>query len=216
MVNSLQAASSDSGRRSRRPSRLSKKTPIVRRLGVAVAYVCVRKGGRQAQVSAIEAWAKFHRLEIICWSEDEGATAELPVDRRPGLVEAMQKLDEHAARWLVVQNRRVLTREPLVGLLLDRNLSELGVGIVAADGSDEARQPLLESIMEAVSEQEQKLFARERKRCAQGDGAAQRCPGSGVAVIYGARWNCGACYAKGDVSGDRRIPEHAPIGADQG
>lgn len=42
-----------------------------------------------------------------------------------------------------------------------------------------------------------------------------RCPGSGTSIINGERWSCGACYANGAVPEDRRIPEHAPVGANE-
>jgi len=107
-------------------------------LNRAVAYIRVSTKeqhlGPEAQKAAIQAWAAQHGVEIASWHVDHGRSGSLPFGQRPGLLEAIQALPEHACGVLVATRRDRFGRDVGVVRELARHLALQGSRLVSVAG----------------------------------------------------------------------------------
>ena len=111
----------------------------------AVGYVRVSTPdqvlGIDAQRAALTAWADRAGVTLLAVYEDRGVSGASPIDRRPGLMSALDALAAHGAGVLLVSKRDRLARDVLVAAMADRLVERSGARIVSADGVGEGSDP---------------------------------------------------------------------------
>ncbi len=111
---------------------------------IAVGYVRVstdrQELGPEAQRMQLAAWARRGAIQIVGVTEDR-CSGTTPVDKRQGLLLALEIVREHQAGILVVARLDRLARDVFVATAAER-LAELeGARVVAADGSTQIEGP---------------------------------------------------------------------------
>ena len=149
-----------SRKRSRRASIDASSRPVR-----AVAYVRVstdeQANGPRAQVDAIRRWAKREGIDIVATFTDEGVSGGAELDRRPGLQNALDAMDEHGARVLVAAKRDRLARDTMLAAMLERLVSRKGGTIATADGVSSEQTPegqLMRTMVDAFAQYERALI----------------------------------------------------------
>lgn len=111
----------------------------------AVAYIRVSTEdqhlGPDAQRAAIAAWAERNGVTIVATCEDRGVSGAASIDRRPGLMAALDALAEHGAGVLAVAKRDRLARDTMIAAMAERLAERAGARIVSADGVGEGNDP---------------------------------------------------------------------------
>lgn len=138
----------------------------------AVGYIRVSTEeqllGPEAQRVAIRRWAEARGLQLIAMHEDRGVSGAAPLDRRPGLLAALDSLEVHEAAYLVAAKRDRFARDVIIAVQLERLVERRGVQLVTADGAGDGDTPeavLLRRICDAVAEHERAII-RARTRAA--------------------------------------------------
>lgn len=161
---------------------------------VAVGYIRVSTDdqalGPEAQRAALEAWAARNGADLVAVFEDLGVSGAAALDRRPGLLAAVDALADHGAGVLVVAKRDRLARDTMAAAMIERLADRAGARIVSADGVGDGDGPeslLMRRIVDAFAEYERALI-RGRTRAAlaakkaRGERAGEVPFGSRVAV----------------------------------
>lgn len=99
------------------------------------------------------------------WYEDRlsGAT---PIDKRPGLLEALQALTDENAGLLVAMKRDRLARDVVVTAMIERLAQRAGAEVVTADGAGAGSGPeagLMRRILDSFAEYERALIGARTK-----------------------------------------------------
>lgn len=134
----------------------------------AVAYLRVStdeqadsRAGLDAQLHAIRSWADKHGIELVATFADEGISGAAPLDKRAGLLDAVNALGR--GDILVVAKRDRLSRDPVSAAVVERMVAKTKGRIVSAAGEgtddDEPTSILLRRIVDAFSEHERLLIA---------------------------------------------------------
>lgn len=138
----------------------------------AVGYIRVSTEeqllGPEAQRVALRRWAEARGLQLIAVHEDRGVSGAAPLDRRPGLLAALDSLEVHEAAYLVAAKRDRFARDVIIAVQLERLVERRGVQLVTADGAGDGDTPeavLLRRICDAVAEHERAII-RARTRAA--------------------------------------------------
>jgi DNA invertase Pin-like site-specific DNA recombinase len=124
-----------------------------------------------AQRAAIERWALSAGVQVVAWHLDQGVSGGAPLDRRPGLLAAVESLREHHAGALVVAKRDRLARDVVLCAMIEQLASRQGARVVSAagegttgDDNDPSAQ-LMRRLVDAFAEYERALI-RARTRSA--------------------------------------------------
>ena len=140
-----------------------------------------------AQREAIQAWASARGAEVVAWHEDRGVSGGADIDKRPGLLAAVEDLRVHGAGLLVVAKRDRLARDVLVSAMVERLCEREGARIQSADGTGNGKGPeaqLLRGIVDVFAAYERAII-RSRTRAAL---AVKRARGERIGTIpYGYR-----------------------------
>ena len=139
----------------------------------AVAYIRVSTAGQHegpaAQRAAIERWAARAGAEVVAWCEDRGVSGAAPLDARPGLLAALDRLNP--GRVLVVAKRDRLARDVVAAAMVERLVARAGarVASVAGEGtgSDDPASMLMRRIVDAFAEYERALIRARTKAALQ-------------------------------------------------
>jgi integrase/recombinase XerC len=107
--------------------------------------------GLQRQREAIERWASHHRVELVAIVEEHPISGAAPIDKRPGLLEALRLLETTGAKMLIAEARDRLVRSAEVGSDLRRRLHALGAAAVTTSPLD---QELAEKVLRYIRERE--------------------------------------------------------------
>lgn len=122
----------------------------------------------EAQRAAIGAWAESSGVRIVATHEDLGVSGGAELDRRPGLLAALETLRQDRAGYVVVAKRDHLARDVLTAALVERLCEREGASIASADGTGNGDGPeaqLLRGIMDLFAQYERALI-RSRTRAA--------------------------------------------------
>ena len=143
--------------------------------------------GRQAQLDALTRWCEARGAELLCVHEDIGVSGGTAIDKRPGLMAALDALRVHGAGVLLAAKRDRLARDTVIAAVLERVVESHGAVVQTADGIAAGVSPedkLLRTMIDAVSEFERALI-RARTKAAL---AAKKSKGQRVGGIpYGYR-----------------------------
>jgi site-specific DNA recombinase len=123
-----------------------------------------------AQRQSMVEWCEAHQVVLVEVFVDEAVSGGAPLDKRPGLLLAIDALRSRKAGVLLVARRCRLTRDVVVGAMVERLVEKKGARIVAANGVGNGHGPeaqLMRRIIDAVSEYERALI-RVRTRAALG------------------------------------------------
>lgn len=132
--------------------------------GKAVVYIRVSTEEQavsglslRAQEENVIAFAERKGWPVAAVLRDEGISAGKPLRKRPGLVEAIARL-ERGDNLLVVKRDRIFRAEPLACALIERDVTSRGARIVSAAGEgtedDSPANVLMRRILDAFAEYE--------------------------------------------------------------
>ena len=131
----------------------------------AVAYLRVSTDdqalGPDAQRAALAAWAERNGVEIVATFEDRGISGGAAIDKRPGLLAALDALAEHGAGLFVVAKRDRLARDVMNAAMIERMAERVGARVVSAAGEGEGDDPaskLMRTMIDAFAEYERALI----------------------------------------------------------
>lgn len=137
-----------------------------------VAYIRVSTDeqhlGPDAQRSALDAWCKAQGATLAAVHVDHGVSGAAALDKRPGLLAALDSLAEHGAGVLLVAKRDRLARDVVVAAMVERLAERSGARILAADGTGNGEGPeamLMRGIVDLFAQYERAVI-RARTRSA--------------------------------------------------
>lgn len=139
----------------------------------AVLYVRVstedQNLGPEAQRVAMARWCADHGIAAVGVFEDLGVSGGTSIERRPGLLAALDAVRLHGAGVLLVAKRDRLARDPIVAAMAEASAARLGAKIASVAGEgcdgDDPASVLLRRMVDAFSEYERSLI-RARTRAA--------------------------------------------------
>ena len=140
-----------------------------------------------AQREQIRNWADGAGVTVVAWHDDLGISGGADLEKRPGLLAAIDGVREHGAGVLVVAKRDRLARDVLVAAMVDRLVARQGGAIVAADGTGNGDGPeaaLMRTLIDAFAQYERAVIgARTRAALAVKKARGERVGG----IPYGYR-----------------------------
>jgi DNA invertase Pin-like site-specific DNA recombinase len=142
--------------------------------GRVVAYLRVSTDdqtlGPEAQRAAVERWCATHGATLVATFEDH-VSGGAAIEKRPGLVAALDALVEHGAGVLLVAKRDRLARDPIIAAMTERLVERAGARVLSAAGEgtegDDPAAVLMRRMIDAFAEYERALI-RARTRAALG------------------------------------------------
>ena len=136
----------------------------------AVLYVRVSTDeqalGPEAQRAAADRWCAARGVELVAVCEDLGVSGGAPLDRCPGLLEALRQLEAHGAGVLLVAKRDRLAREVMKAAMVEQLAARVGAEVTSAAGEGEGTDPaaaLMRRMVDAFAEYERGLIAARTK-----------------------------------------------------
>ncbi|MEM9462407.1 MAG: recombinase family protein [Myxococcota bacterium] len=120
-----------------------------------------------AQREMVAEWARAKGIEVVAEFLDHGVSGATELAERPGLMKALQSLQDLDAGVVVVAKRDRLGRSVEVLVLVEREIRRLGARVMAADTSndDAPSARFMRRVLDAVAEHERDLI-RARTRAA--------------------------------------------------
>ena len=119
-----------------------------------------------AQRGAIADWATKNNVRVVEYFEDIGVSGGTELDKRPGLLLALEAIKEHKATYLVVAKRDRLARDVLTAALVERLCKRSGASIVSADGTGNGTGPeaqLMRGIVDLFAQYERAIIRTRTK-----------------------------------------------------
>lgn len=134
----------------------------------AVAYCRVStdeqaesRAGLEAQLHAIQGHCRKHGLQLVGTFSDEGVSGAAQLDKRPGLLDAVNAVTRGAV--LLVAKRDRLARDVVACAVVERMVAKRGGRVVSVAGegtdSDDATSVLMRRIVDAFAEHERLVIA---------------------------------------------------------
>ncbi len=165
-----------------------KRTPDPTR---AIAYIRCSTSRQDLspdlQRAAIEEWAEREGVTVVAWHEDLAVSGGTEIDKRPGLLAAVESLRTESAGVLVVAKRDRLARDVLTNAMVERLCERAGAVLASADGTGNGDSPeaqLMRNMVAAFAMYERALI-RSRTKAAL---AVKKAKGERVGgVPYGMR-----------------------------
>ncbi len=124
---------------------MAKRKSIVGNPKLAVGYIRVSTDdqalGLEAQLAALEAWALRQGVTLAAVYRDEFVSGATPIDKRQGLLDALEALRTHGAGVLVAAKRDRLARDIMVTAAIEHGARSLGAVVRTADGASDGDGP---------------------------------------------------------------------------
>lgn len=159
-----------------------------------------------AQRAALARWCETNGASLVAVHEDAGVSGAAPLDKRPGLLAALDALKGHGAGVLLVAKRDRLARDVFVAAMVERLAERHGARVLSADGSANAEGPegsLFRNILNAFAEYERALIrARTKAALAVKAARGERTGG----VPYGFRLAADGVHVEADAE-ERAVVE---------
>ncbi len=152
-------------------SAMSARLPVTDR-ALVIGYTRVSTDeqslGPVAQRKALERWCATHSARLVGVREDLGVSGGAALDRRPGLLAAIDDVRLHRAGVLLVAKRDRLARDVVIASTIERLVEREGSCVRSADGTGDGDAPehqLMRSIVDVFAGYERSLI-RARTRAA--------------------------------------------------
>lgn len=133
--------------------------------GRVVGYVRVstdeQRLGPEAQQEALERWCAARGAELVAVHSDLGASGGADLEKRSGLISAVDALAAHGAGVLLVAKRDRLARDVVISAMVERLTERNGGKVLAADGTGNGTGPeaqLMRTIVDAFAQYERALI----------------------------------------------------------
>jgi len=138
----------------------------VRNPARAVGYIRVSTEdqtlGPGEQRAALERWASARNVELVGVFEDRGVSGATALDRRPGLLAALDCMAEHRAGLLVAAKRDRFARDIILAAQLERLVERAGAKLMSTDGASDGDSPeatMLRRILDVFGQFERDLIS---------------------------------------------------------
>jgi DNA invertase Pin-like site-specific DNA recombinase len=134
--------------------------------------------GPTAQRAAAERWCAARGATLVAIHEDLGVSGGAPIDKCPGLLAAVDALEEHGAGTLLVAKRDRLARDVIKAAMIEQLARRKGAVVASAAGEGEGDDPasaLMRTMIDAFAQYERALIgARTRAALAVKKAKGQR------------------------------------------
>lgn len=132
---------------------------------VSTAHQVESGNGLQAQKDSLHNYAAKNGLTIVSEHSDEGVSGSASLDKRKGLLEALQGLQKGMV--LLVHKMDRLSRDLMLQLIIEKEVARRGARIVSASGEGNgttAQDSLMRNILGAFSAYEKNLISVRTKQ----------------------------------------------------
>jgi site-specific DNA recombinase len=133
---------------------------------VSTAHQVESGNGLQAQKDSVHSYASKNGFTIVSEHSDEGISGSASLDKRKGLVEALQALEKGSV--LLVHKMDRLSRDLMLQLIIEKEVSRKGARIVSAsgegNGSDNPADVLMRRMLGCFAEYEKNLISIRTKQ----------------------------------------------------
>jgi DNA invertase Pin-like site-specific DNA recombinase len=122
--------------------------------------------GPEAQRAALEKWCAANGAELVAVLEDIAVSGGADLDHRPGLLAAIDALEDHAAGVLLVAKRDRLARDTMIAAMVERLAERKGARVLAADGTGNGDGPeamLMRGMIDLFAQYERALIRARTK-----------------------------------------------------
>jgi len=117
--------------------------------------------GPRAQRKTLERWCVANEACLVAVFEDRGVSGGTGLEKRPGLLKALDALATHGAAVLLVAKRDRLARDVVVAAMVERLVERDGSRIQSADGNGNGRGPeamLMRGIVDLFAQYERAVI----------------------------------------------------------
>jgi DNA invertase Pin-like site-specific DNA recombinase len=114
----------------------------------------------EAQQQALERWCQAHQAQLIAIYEDVGISGGTPLEKRPGLLDALNALTRGSV--LLVVRRDRLARDTFTAAMCEKIAQKAGASIFTVIGAGSGEGPealLMRTILDAFATYEKTLIA---------------------------------------------------------
>lgn len=125
--------------------------------------------GPEAQRAAIETWGAREGVTIVGWYEDHGVSGGAPLEKRIGLMGAVDALAEHGAGVLVVAKRDRLARDVVAAAMVEQLVQRQGARVVSSAGEgtdgdvDDPNAALMRGLIDLFAQHERAVIRARTK-----------------------------------------------------
>lgn len=150
---------------------MAKRKVVLGDSHLAVGYIRVSKSeqhlGPEAQRSAMEHWCADRGVTLVAVFSDLGVSGGATIDKRPGLLDALNGLRAHKAGLLLVQKRDRLAREVTHAAAIEGLAESSGAVVTTTEGDagDDPNAWLLRTFKDMLAQYE-RLQIKARTRAA--------------------------------------------------
>lgn len=152
-------------------ARKRRRKPGDPKTAVAIVRVSTDRQDTTAQRTAIEKWAESEGVTVAAWHEDHGVSGAAELDKRTGLLDALESLGTHGAGVLIAARWDRVARDVVLAAMIERLAERNGAAVVSADGVGAGNGPesmLVRGMMQLLAQYERLLIgARTRARLAE-------------------------------------------------
>lgn len=163
--------------------------------------------GPEAQRAAMERWCAANGATLVAVHADLGVSGGAPLDKRPGLLAALDALAATGAGALLVAKRDRLARDTLLAAMIERLAERNGARVLTADDVGNGEGPealLLRRMVDAFAEYERAII-RARTKAAL---AVKRGRGERVGEVpYGYHLAADGRHLEADLAEQRVLSE---------
>jgi len=136
----------------------------------AIGYIRVsteeQSLGPEAQREALESWCAATGAALVGVFEDRGISGGAELERRPGLLGALDAVKVTGAGVLLVAKRDRLARDVVVAAMIERVARRGGADVVAADGVGNGSAPadeFMRTVIDGAAQYERALIRARTK-----------------------------------------------------
>lgn len=131
----------------------------------AVGYVRVSTDEQSlspdAQIERLQSWCAAHGIELVGVYQDLGISGAAEIDKRPGLLAALDRIGSSNAGILIVSKRDRIARDTMLAALIERLCERMGSRTLSADGAGNDPTPegmLLRGLVDLFAQYERSLI----------------------------------------------------------
>jgi DNA invertase Pin-like site-specific DNA recombinase len=119
----------------------------------------------EAQRAAITGWAQRQGVTVVYWCEDLGVSGGAELEKRPGLLEALEAVRDLRAGLLVAHKADRIARDVYVAELVKRELRAVGASVALVEGisGDDPFSEMAATVMDAAARLERRMIAARTK-----------------------------------------------------